>query len=213
MLSGILIAFGLDAGWGVLQDRAEVRESLVTLEREFESARVQLDSVMAVNERAIAASERFIRMDVSAAEDLTEEEAQVLSMGLGRADTFDPGESALTALVSGNVLERIGDSELRALVAGWSGRVNDVREEQAAVREAESAIRQRLATAGLYIPTLGSQAAAYSPRASVRMRLQDEVTRQLYAVRRNTVGLMLLEQRGLSDAVDRILELISASLE
>ena len=41
VLSGILIAFGLDAGWGLLRERAELRESLVTLQQEFQGTRTQ----------------------------------------------------------------------------------------------------------------------------------------------------------------------------
>lgn len=212
VLSGILIAFGLDAGWGVLQEREALRESLAGLRREFLETRVQLDSVMAVNERALDASSDVLGMTVSDLDTRSDEGLGALAGGLGRADTFDPGESALDALVAGSILERISNPELRDRVAAWSGRVNDVREEQAEVRRAEAAIKQHLAMSGVYVPRLGQGPSSYSARDRVRITLTDEVARQLYAVRWVAVGLMLAEQRGLSEAADEILGLLDAEL-
>lgn len=213
VLSGILIAFGLDAGWGVLQGRGEFRESLSALEREFQGARAQLDSVIAVNERAIAASDEFLRMSAADLDRRADGELGAIITGLSRADTFDPGESALNALVSGNNLQRIPNTELRDLVAAWSGRVADLREEQAEVRRAEAAVRQQLALVELFVPPLGSDPLSFAPRDHLRNRMETESVRQLLAVRRSGVILMLLEQRGLSDATDRILVRLSAALQ
>jgi len=213
VLSGILIAFGLDAGWGVLQGRDELRESLSALEREFQGARAQLDSVIAVNERAIAASDEFLRMSAADLDSRADEELGAIITGLSRADTFDPGESALNALVSGNNLERIRDPALRDLVAAWSGRVADLREEQVEVRRAEAAIKQQLADSELFVPQLGSDPSSFTARDHLRNRMEAEVIRQLLAVRRGGVGLMLLEQRGLSDATDQILARLHAALQ
>jgi hypothetical protein len=213
VLSGILIAFGLDAGWGLVLERSETRESLSTLRREFENTRAQLDSVVAVNVHAIGATEAFLDMVVADLQEISDDSLRTLRLGLERAETFDPGESALAALVSGNILERVPGEELRDLVAGWSGRVNDLREEQAEVRRAEAAIHHHLATAMILIPPLGRPRNSLSGLDVLEQRMSDEQTRQLYGVRLGAVGLMLVEQRGLSEATDRILELLEAALD
>ena len=48
VLLGILTAFGLDAGYGLVRERAELRESLSLLRDEFSDARVQLSAVLDV---------------------------------------------------------------------------------------------------------------------------------------------------------------------
>ena len=63
VLAGILIAFGLDAGYSVVRERAELRESLGLLQAEFSGARVQMDTVLKVNERALEAMEAFSTLE------------------------------------------------------------------------------------------------------------------------------------------------------
>ena len=213
VLSGILIAFGLDAGWGLMRERTELRESLSTLRREFANTRAQLGSVVAVNERAIQASDEFLRMTVKDLSGISDDSVSTLRLGLARAETFDPGESALGALVSGSILERVPVDELRDLLAGWSGRVNDVREEQAQMWRADAAIRQHLAMSAIYVPRLGSPPDSDTERHRLRHKIEDEQIRQLYGVRRDAVQFMLVEQRGLAEATDRILNLLAAALQ
>ena len=111
--------------------------------------------------------------------------------------------------MAGSILEQVEDRELRDLVAGWSGRVNDLREEQAEVRRAEAAIRQHWAMNLMMVPRLGASTVLYTPAERLRLQMEDEQTRQLYAVRHGAVSLMLREQTGLSEAADRILALLN----
>ena len=85
VLSGILIAFGLDAGWGTLRDRSELRESLSLLREEFATARVQMDTVLAVNGRAIEATSILLELTPSGALALSADEVQYLWVPLQRA--------------------------------------------------------------------------------------------------------------------------------
>ncbi len=163
---------------------------------------------MAVNERAIGAIEAFLGMTPDDLPALSNESVRAIALGLRRADTFDPGESALAALVAGNILEQVEDRELRDLVAGWSGRVSDLREEQTEVRRAEAAIRQHMAVNLMTVPPLGGLDVAYTAAERLRLQMEDEQTRQLYAVRYVAISLMLREQTGLSVAADRVLALL-----
>ena len=100
VLSGILIAFGLDAWWDTYRERAELLESLRAVHSEFSDSRAQLDSVMAVNIAAIEGTDAFLRMSATDVAGLDETSARRRLRALLRSDTFDPAASAMEAVVS-----------------------------------------------------------------------------------------------------------------
>ena len=61
------------------------------------------------------------------------------------------------------------------------------------------------------VPPLGGLDVAYTAAERLRLQMEDEQTRQLYAVRYGAISLMLREQTGLSAAADRILALLTVA--
>ena len=209
VLSGILIAFGLDAGWGAFRERAELRESLSLLRDEFAAARVQMDTVLAVNERAMNAMVELLETTPDDLADLSPEEAGRLWQPLQRSESFDPGESAISAVVSSNIFERMDSRELRRLVSGWTGQVADLREEQEEAYRVEARIRDLLATEGLWGGPVGNTRPYQELYAEW---VQIEEVRQLFMLRTRAVALALREQRPLSESLDDILDLLDVAL-
>ena len=223
VLSGILIAFGLDAGWSAYRESAALRETLAVLHQEFSDTQIQLDTVLVVNHLAIEASSVFLRMTVDDLADLGEDSAGIVVQGLLRSYTFDPANAALSALISVNLLENVRDPALRTRLAAWSGLVDDLREEQSEVRRNEAVMRDEWATLGLWVAPLqgpqlpdsmrekysrGGLSPDYSPRDFLRLLMTHDRARQQVALRRRGIVLMLAEQEGVSAAAVTILRLL-----
>jgi hypothetical protein len=217
VLSGILIAFGLDAWWDTHQDRDELRESLSAVHAEFSDSRAQLDSVMAVNGAAIDGTDAFLGMTAEEISRLDPADARTLFRALMRADTFDPAASAIDAVISANVLERIDKLQLRSALSAWSGGVSDLVEEQAEVRRVEGALRDLLAREGIADPVISTQIATLDghpidPRPALLALRRSAGACQLLLARGADIRLMLGEQRGLSRRIDEILATLAAQL-
>lgn len=217
VLSGILIAFALDAWWDTHQDQAELRESLSAVHAEFSDSRAQLDSVMAVNRGAIDGTDTFLRMTAPDIANLDPADAATVFRALMRADTFDPAASAIDAVISANVLERIDELQLRSALSAWSGGVSDLVEEQVEVRRIEASLRDLLVREAIADPVIATQASALDRRAvDARPALlalrSSEEARQMLMVRGVAVRLMLGEQQGLSERIDEILATLAGQI-
>lgn len=217
VLSGILIAFGLDAWWETVRERQELLESLRAVRSEFSDSRAQLDSVMAINVAAIAGTDTFFVMTPGDVAGLDQVTGVRRLRALLRADTFDPAASAMEAVVSANVLERIDELQLRSALSAWSGAVADLREEQEELRRVEGRLRDLLATEGIADPVITTQAATLDGRSvdarpALLALLTSDGARQLIAVRGTAIRLTLGEQAGLSRRIDAILAALDEQL-
>jgi hypothetical protein len=210
VLAGILIAFGLDAGYGTIREGQELRESLALLHDEFLDARVQMDTVLAVNERSMEAIRAFASLRPDDALELSDEEAYQMWLGLVRADSFDPGQSAINALVSSNIFERMESGELRRLVSGWTGMLADLREEEEEVSRLDGEIMGLLVAHDRWVAPRGE---TWTTQRQLSAWAEVAELHQLQQARMFRVGLSLREQRPLSETLDRILDLLDAALE
>ena len=219
VVSGILIAFALDAGWNEYREARELRESLEVLRSEFRDSRVQLDSVIAVNERAIAATLMAFSASPEEISGLSQDSAFRLLQGLNRSDTFNPSQTAIQALIGVNVLEQIPDPALRAGVAAWSGALEDLAEEQVEVRRMDARVRDFVAESGVgadfHMVPMSDWIAGTSTLDVVAVLEEfaaNDPSARLFAARRTAVELMLLEQTGVSERIDDILAILDAEL-
>ena len=122
----ILLAFALDAWWDTARERREIGKTLIALESEFSEIEFELARTLDRNERVIAASDQVLQL---MREGRNEVEVAVLGEVL-RVPTTAAAEGALAELISSGRLSQISSQELRALLAGWSALLNDVREEE-----------------------------------------------------------------------------------
>ena len=122
----ILLAFSLDAWWDTARERREIGETLIALESEFSEVEVELARSLDRNESVVTASDQVLQL-------MREGRGEVGAAVLGevlRVPTTAAPEGALAALISSGRLSQISSQALRALLAGWSSVLNDVREEE-----------------------------------------------------------------------------------
>jgi len=108
------------------EDRKQEVLVLQSLHREFEANRAELNLQFSNYERRLAAARKFLELGPAAAQ-LPVDSAQVLWNWFLRGGTFDPVTGALDGLLATGRLDLIKDAELRALLAGWSSRLQNMR--------------------------------------------------------------------------------------
>lgn len=122
----ILLAFALDAWWGDREEQARVVEMLDAVASEFEAERVAMDSVVTENERVIAWYLTMLpRTDPDLAP-LSEDSIRILGNQIEDYQIWDAGFGALAALLSGSLLEKVPDAELRRSLGAWDGELEDL---------------------------------------------------------------------------------------
>ncbi|MEJ2542417.1 MAG: hypothetical protein P8188_21085 [Gemmatimonadota bacterium] len=129
----ILLAFAIDAWWADRQVTIEERELLAGLEAEFEFQRSELDRHMERWASVRDGTERLIQITASGVAPSPVVMDSLLFLFL-TPTTFDPRQGSLDALtVSGN-LGTIRNRELRTRLAAWRGVVEEVRDNEVAMR-------------------------------------------------------------------------------
>lgn len=134
IVGSILLAFAIDAGWESRQEAAEAREILIGLRDEFEFHRSEL----------LRHQERWRRTELSMERLLEATQASIappaavmdtLMDAPVMATSFDPRGGALNALIASGRLELIPNRALRVKLAGWQGVVEEVRDNEMAMRD------------------------------------------------------------------------------
>ena len=130
----ILLAFAIDAAWAQRAQRVEARELLTGLQSEFEVHRSEL---VRFRDRWIgvrAATERLLELTGSeiAAKPVVMDS---LILAVLNPATFDPRTGTLEAAKGSGQLGLIGSRELRERFSAWDGVVEEVRDNELAMRE------------------------------------------------------------------------------
>ena len=122
----ILLAFALDAWWTESQERERVGEMLEAVASEFESEVAAMDSVAAENERAIAWYGKTLQRTRPELPPLSEDSLEILGNEIYDFQIWEAGFGALAALLNGALLEKVPEPELRRLLGGWDGELEDL---------------------------------------------------------------------------------------
>lgn len=124
----ILLAFGLDAMWDQRNDRqAEVRLR-AALVREFRSNRELLEETMAGIREGRVRIEAIAVMTPEQVLSLPDDSAWIYLDDLSRPYTTELSSGVTSSAVSSGSLVLLQDVALRESIAGWLGRVDDIRE-------------------------------------------------------------------------------------
>jgi len=130
----ILLAFAIDAWWdGVLDRRAE-RELLSALAGEFEATQVELKRGHEIVAARSVAAFRLAAFDDQSITQVDLEELTQLYHQATRPDYIDPPTGVLTSAIASGKLSLIRDSELSALLSGWTSRLVDIRNTETDIR-------------------------------------------------------------------------------
>lgn len=188
IVMSILLAFAIDASWEQRAQRVEARELLTGLQSEFDVHRSELvrfrDRWVGVR----AATERLLGLTGSqiAAEPVV---MDTLLLAVLNPATFDPRTGTLEAAKGSGQLGLIGSRELRERLSAWDGVVEEVRDNELAMREfilstivpylAEREVP--LARAWALLPNLGLLGERGNPRGWPGGLTPDGEAAQVYA--------------------------------
>ena len=126
IVTGVLIALWIDAGWGWLQDRQDETQILADLEADFSANAATIDSVLAVHDALIEGVPLVI---ASGADGLGDSDLFGAFLAIVTNETFIPRTGALDAAIASGRLTLIRDPELRAALTGWRHYVVEAQEE------------------------------------------------------------------------------------
>ncbi len=212
----ILIAFGLDAWWSGRIARQEGRSALAAVRADFRAARIELDSVVAINEADVRAITTLLSMDPVAVQALDADSAaslvtQITDGGL----TFDPSMGAVQALLSSGSLGQVRNQELAAALAAWPGVLNEIGEDQGFLTGTwvdlrDWAARRGLLTSVLAVGGYPSVSATASPQ-EILIEMSDS-GRGLLAAQLWSLGGLLHELEDVSGRLNHLLDLLDAEL-
>ncbi len=131
---GILIAFGLDAGWEKWAQRAEIRSDLHSVLTELQDNRDLVDVYITNHGRAESATAIFLGLLQANTSDQVEIPDSII-WGTQFTPTFDPGTGALDALLGSGKIALIADGSLRAALAGFGADLADASESETRSRD------------------------------------------------------------------------------
>lgn len=134
IVASILLAFGIDAWWASRQEAQRTHTILIGLREEFAEQRAAL---VADLDRELVRKKRLegLFQAIASGTQLAPGTVDTLLFDVTYAPTFDPGSGRLHALIASGEVGMIRNPELRDHLSGWQGMVDEVRDNQIAMRE------------------------------------------------------------------------------
>ena len=150
IVGSILLAFGIDAWWGALDEAAQRTAVIEGLRSDFEAARVDLDRVAAFHIEGRMATAELMRMGAGGPlSEASSSRVDSLFAGVTLVASFDPPLGTLEALISSGDLDLLDDPALAADLTRFQGEVADLDREQRFAREAMIRLFEYLGTEGV----------------------------------------------------------------
>jgi hypothetical protein len=147
IVGSILLAFGIDAWWDRANEEAQEREILGGLEGEFVDLQSRLDQWAGLNRLGVRLSTTVL---ADPAVEMRRATADSLLLALTLVNVLDKGGGPLDALIASGRLELIQDHAIRARLARWPDRLEDIHTNDLSRRQfALTEIAPFLATHGL----------------------------------------------------------------
>jgi hypothetical protein len=216
IVTGILIAFFLDAWWDNRVEQREIRAALHAAQLDFLATQAELDAVITTN-RAYAGkvaelialgSKRLSDLDPAAAD------AYIGLLPTGGI-TFDPVLGSVDALISSGQLHRLDNIALRSAIASWPSLLDEIGEDHEILIDMYMAQQERSVELGLYTlarpNTNGNTAADWRTEYLRRVLDDEEMLNRLEAHRFATEELNK-ELEAVGAHLQRLLKLLRAEL-
>jgi hypothetical protein len=217
-VTSILIAFGLEAWWDGKRTLDEERSALSAVRDDLRAARLELDSVMAHNERAVTAVRTVLVLDPAALEALDPDSASVLTrVAFGGGLTFDPTPGALQAILSSGTLADIRNHRLAAELSAWPGLMDEIEEDQGFIIDSYNRLLEIRVRTGTMEQSLIHRGmlpgpADMDPTDVLETLLTGEMNRGILARHMLSVRGLLQELGDVDRALDALLEQLDAEL-
>ncbi len=218
IVASILIAFGLEAWWDGKRTLDEERAALAAVRDDLRAARLELDTVMAHNERAVTAVRTVLAMDPAALESLDPDSASVLTrLSFGGGLTFDPTTGALQAILSGGTLADIRNDRLAAELSAWPGLLDEIEEDQGFIIDSYNRLLEvRIQTGTMEQSLIHREMlpgpADMDPTEVLEALVAGELNRGILARHMLSVRGLLQELEDVDRALDALLEQLDAEL-
>jgi len=221
IVSSILLAFAIDAGWDERNERSRERGVLESLEAEFEENLLAIQRVADIHARDEAAAESLAGFLNEAQPRPGAEIERLLSLVYLGSVTLNVSSGALDSDLSGGRPEVIENRRLRTLLHSWSGLLAEsAEEERRATRQVDEVFKPFLAQqyslsrlfeahpAGLY----GELPQEPPDSTALITWLEHPRTPNQVTLRLTSVRVMQREVERLSEAAEEILQLIRSEL-
>jgi hypothetical protein len=207
---GILIALAADAWWDGRVERRDEMDALLELQAEFEDNAIQLDSVLSHHAAGQAAAEVLLSFSRAEAE-LSADSVRELIWSLDNPWTYNPKSGALDALIASGRLGIIRDRTLRAELAGWSGLVEDYREEEDHARAYAMGPQYEYFASVLNWSALYGADRGQAPASLLRL-VGDPGLQSVVAYRASFLEGVVTEAQYIVEALERIQQRLAANL-
>ena len=116
---GVLLAFGIDAGWDEWQERGATREMLAAVQAELVTNRDRLLRTLDRADRKVEVGGRLLHLIGSQADSAAIDEILTLAGEFWVPFRTDLATGAMTTLVSSGGLAQVPDPELRLALGSW----------------------------------------------------------------------------------------------
>ena len=131
----ILLAFALDRWWDRQLDAGSKEELVSSLVLEFETTAEELESAMRIHENRRKGAQSLSQLQTATIEETSPELiSQYWFWAVSPDETFPPNGALLSA-ISGGRLSLIESETLKAKLAGWSDRLDDLAQTERVVAE------------------------------------------------------------------------------
>jgi hypothetical protein len=164
IVTGILIAFVLDAWWNDQIEQREIRESLLSVHADFLSTKNELTFVITANRDYIEGVTTLISLlpgEIDSAE--SSKKVGLIKLLPTGGLTFDPVLGSLDAFISSGQINKVRNQKVRSLVGAWSGLMDEIGEDQNILIDMYMAQQERSVELGIYLMSANGDQDDVSP--------------------------------------------------
>lgn len=156
IVTGILIAFVLDAWWDDQIEQREIRDTLFAVHADFLSTQNELITVLSANRLYIEGVAALISL---APEEIktagSSKKVELVKLLPTGGLTFDPVLGSLDAFISSGQINKTRNLEVRSLVGAWSGLMDEIGEDQNILIDMYMSQQERSVELGIYLMSAG----------------------------------------------------------
>ena len=208
IVGSILLAFAIDAWWDSRIDDKNERQLLGALISEFEETLLELRNRHVTVISREQAADTLRKLDEQSIRQLASEELITLFLQASSQNRADPPTGVLNSAISSGKISLIQNQELATLLAGWEGRLMDM-------RNTEEDIATHLSL--VFWPSISSKAVVpergMPVENSFREAMLDTTIINYLSLIRNLSGVNAIENERLQAEAQQILDLLNHAIE